>query len=280
LSHPQPCEEIAFDIRVDGLRLHAKSILPPGQPRTGNHATLVFLHEGLGSITQWKHFPQALVRATGLPALVYDRCGYGRSESRPRPLDPSYLEVEAWERLPQVLAECGVEAPLLVGHSDGATIALLYAARFPTVPLGLVSEAAHVLVEPISLQGIWRALRAFETTNLRDRLSTHHGAKVDDVFHGWSDVWLSPAFRDWSMVPLLPGITCPVLAIQGERDEYGTPAQVRAITEGVSGPASDLLIPDCGHAPHFQAGERVLAAMTRFIAGCVPGVPGGNAANT
>jgi pimeloyl-ACP methyl ester carboxylesterase len=278
LNHPQPCEEIAFDIRVDGLRLHAKSILPPGAAKAGNHPTLVFLHEGLGSITQWKHFPLALARATGLPALVYDRCGYGKSESRTRPMDPSYLEVEAWERLPQVLATCGIESPLLVGHSDGATIALLYAAKFPASPLGVISEAAHVLIEPISLQGIWRTLRAFETTNLRDRLRTHHGAKVDAVFHGWSDVWLSPGFRDWSMVGLLPGIRCPVLAIQGEDDEYGTPAQVSAITGGVSGPASALLIPGCGHVPHFQAGERVLDGMSRFIGTLVDAAQHGNGA--
>ena len=275
MNHPQPCEEIAFDIRVDGRRLHAKSIHPPQAARTGSHATLVFLHEGLGSITQWKHFPQALVRATGLPALVYDRCGYGKSEVQPHPPGPAYLEAEAWDALPQVLAACGVEAPILVGHSDGATIALLYAARFPASPLGVVSEAAHVRVEPIALQGIWRTLRAFETTNLRDRLQTHHGAKVDSVFHGWSDVWLSPEFRDWSMVHLLPQVRCPVLAIQGEQDEYGTPDQVSLITGGVDGPASALLLPHCGHVPHFQAGERVLDAMARFIGTTLAASSGG-----
>jgi len=265
LSHALACEELSFDIRTGGTRLHAKSILPPGAALTGHRPTLVFLHEGLGSITQWRGFPLALVRATGLPALVYDRSGYGKSGSRPRPMDPSYLEVEACERLPEVLAACGIEAPILVGHSDGATIALLHAARFPHSPLAVISEAAHVLIEPISLQGIWRTLRAFESTPLRDRLRTHHGAKVDEMFHGWSDVWLSPAFQSWSMVELLPAVLCPVLAIQGEDDEYGTPAQVSAITAGVSGPATALLLPGCAHVPHFQAREPVLAAMARFI---------------
>jgi len=270
LNHTVACEELSFDIRAGGTRLHAKTILPPGTALTGPRPTLVLLHEGLGSVSQWRAFPLALVRATGLPALIYDRCGYGKSGSRPRPMDPSYLEEEACELLPEVLAACGIESPILVGHSDGATIALLHAARFPSGPLGVISEAAHVLVEPVSLQGIWRTLRAFETTALRDRLRTHHGAKVDAMFHGWSDVWLSPAFRDWSMVDLLPAIQCPVLAIQGEDDEYGTPAQVAAITGGVSGPATALLIPGCAHVPHFQAREQVLAEMVRFIEAVVP----------
>jgi pimeloyl-ACP methyl ester carboxylesterase len=260
-----PCEELTFSIQCRGVRLQAKTILPPDTALTGHRATLVFLHEGLGSITQWRNFPLALVRATGLPALVYDRCGYGRSESQPQAPDPSYLEVEAFERLPEVLDACGIEAPILVGHSDGATIALLHAARFPQVPLGVVSEAAHVFVEEVSLQGIWRTLHEFETTPLRERLRTHHGDKVDAVFRGWSEVWLSPAFQSWTMVDLLPAIQCPVLAVQGKDDEYGTPAQVRAITQGVTGPAQALLIPGCGHVPHFQARDQVLDGMARFI---------------
>ena len=264
MIHPTACEELTFELRTGGMRLQVKCILPPGTALTGSGATLVFLHEGLGSITQWRGFPGALARATGLPALAYDRCGYGRSEAHPRPLDPSYLETEAFERLPEVLAACVIEAPILVGHSDGATIALLYGSRFS--PAGILSEAAHVFVEDLSIQGIWRTLHAFETTPLRDRLRAHHGDKVDAMFHGWSDVWLSPGFRDWSMVERLGGIRCPVLAIQGEDDEYGTPDQVRAILEGVSGPVAGLLLAGCAHVPHFQARERTLAGMARFIA--------------
>ena len=265
LGPPPGCEELSFAVLAGGLRLQVKSILPPGTGLTGRGPTLVFLHEGLGSITQWRGFPLALAQATGLPALVYDRCGYGRSQPRPRPPDPSYLELEAWERLPPLLAALGIEHPILVGHSDGASIALLYASRFPESPLAVVSEAAHVFVEPLSLQGIWRALREFETTGLRARLARHHGAKVDAVFHGWSDVWLSPAFRDWAMVDQLPAVRCPVLAIQGEQDEYGTPDQVQAILLGVSGPSQGLLVPNCGHVPHLQARDTVLAAIARFL---------------
>ena len=265
-AHPPACAELGFGLLAGGMRIQAKSILPPGTALTGNQPTLVFLHEGLGSITQWRHFPLALARATGLPALVYDRCGYGKSEARPAPMDRCFLETEAFERLPQVLAACGIEAPILVGHSDGATIGLLHAARYPSVPLGVIAEAAHPFIEPKCIQGIWRTLHAFETTQLRDRLRSHHGAQVDAMFRNWSDVWLSPAFRDWSMVPMLPEIRCPVLAIQGEDDEYATADQVRAILEEVSGPAEGLLVPNCAHVPHFQARDQVLARMAQFIA--------------
>jgi pimeloyl-ACP methyl ester carboxylesterase len=258
-------EELSFGLRVGGLRLQAKSILPPGTDLTGSGPTLVFLHEGLGSITQWRHFPLALAQASGLPALVYDRCGHGQSQARPKAMDATYLETEAFEQLPEVLAACAIEEPILVGHSDGATIALLYAARFPEAPLGVISEAAHPFIEARCIQGIWRTLHAFETTTLRDRLRTHHGDRVDALFRGWSEVWLSPGFRDWSMVPLLPAVRCPVLAIQSEDDEYGTPDQVRAILQGVSGPAEGLLLPGCAHAPHLHAREPVLARMAQFI---------------
>ena len=181
-------------------------------------------------------------------------------------MDAAYLETEAFERLPEVLAACAIEAPILVGHSDGATIALLFAARFPEAPLAVMSEAAHPFIEARTIQGIWRTLHAFETTTLRERLRSHHGAGVDTMFRGWSEVWLSPGFRDWTIVPLLPAIRCPVLAIQGEEDEYGTPDQVRAILQGVSGPSEGLLLPGCAHVPHVQAREAVLARMIQFLA--------------
>jgi len=268
-SHPSEFEELGFGLQVGGARLQAKTILPPGTSLTGTGPALVFLHEGLGSITQWRNFPMALACATRLPALVYDRRGHGKSEPQPRPLPPSFLEDEAFQRLPEVLAACGIEAPILVGHSDGATIALLYASRYPGLALGVVAEAAHPFVEARCIQGIWRTLAAFETTELRARLRNHHGDQVDSMFYGWSDVWLSPGFRNWTMVPLLPAIQCPVLAIQGDRDEYATQDQVRAIIEGVSGPAESLLLRGCGHVPHFQARDQVLAGMTRFIDGIV-----------
>lgn len=259
------CEELSFCLLAGGMHLQARSILPPGTSLTGPGPALVFLHEALGSITQWRHFPAELAAATGLPALAYDRLGHGKSGPRPLPVAPTYLETEAWERLPAVLAACGIEHPFLVGHSDGATIALLYAARYPANPVGVIAEAPHVYVEDAALRGIWRTLRAYETTPLRDRLKVHHGDRADAVFRAWSDTWLSPAFRDWSMVGRLPAITSPVLVVQGEDDEFATPDQVRSVLEGVSGFARGLLLPGCAHVPHFQAREEVLAAMARFI---------------
>ena len=261
------CAELGFTIPCDGLRLRAKSITPPGTALTGPGPSLVFLHEGLGSIGQWRGFPLALAQATGLPALVYDRAGYGKSDDPRDPPDPSYLEREAWERLPRVLSACGIEAPILVGHSDGASIALLYASSGPGALLGVVAEAAHVFVEDLTIQGIWRTLHAFETTSLRERLKAHHGDRVDQVFRRWSDLWLSPAFRPWTMIHHLPGIRCPVLAIQGADDEYGTPDQIAAITQGVSGPVQGMVLGGCAHVPHLQAKERVLAEITRFVEG-------------
>lgn len=260
-----PCEELSFGLLAGGMRLQARSILPPGTSLTGHGPALVFLHEALGSITQWRGFPTALALATGLPALVFDRQGHGKSEPRPLPVPAAYLETEAWDRLPAVLAACGIEHPFLVGHSDGATIALLYAAKYPDAPVGVIAEAPHVFVEEAALRGIWRTLRAYEATPLRDRLRVHHGDKVDSVFRAWCDTWLSPAFGDWSMTGLLPAITRPVLVVQGEADEYATSDQVRAVLEGVSGFVRGLLLPGCAHVPHFQAKDDVLAAMARFI---------------
>jgi len=252
-----------LDVQAGGKRLRVRTLRTGREPEGA--PTLVFLHEGLGSIGQWRDFPAALARAAGLPALLYDRFGYGASEAREGPQDPRFFELEAYERLPAVLEACGVDRPFLVGHSDGGTIALLFAARFPDRPLGVIAEAAHVFVEDVALEGIARAVQAFATTPFRDQLARHHGAKVASTFHGWSDVWLAPEHRHWRMEDRLAAITVPVLAIQGEDDEYGTPAQVEAIVRGVGGPARALLLPGCGHVPHFQARDAVLGAMVAFV---------------
>ena len=266
LTQSPACEELSFGLRVGGMRVQAKSILPPGTGLTGYSPTLVFLHEGLGSITQWRTFPLAVAQVTGLPALVYDRLGHGQSADHPGPWTASYLETEACERLPEVLAACGIELPILIGHSDGASIALLHAARYPDSPLAVIAEAGLCFVEDHCLESIWRTMHAFLTAHLRDRLRVHHGDRVDTLFHDWSEVWLSPEFRDWSLVHLLPAIQCPVLALQGQDDEFATPDQVRAILQGVSGPAEAMLLPNCRHLPHVQARERVLARISQFIA--------------
>ena len=258
----EPLEPVDSDLVAGGHRLRIRRFRTPDE--TAETPTLVFLHEGLGSITQWRDFPRTLAAAVGLPAMLYDRFGYGASEAREGPQDPHYLAREA-RTLPEVLAGCGIRRPVLVGHSDGGTIALLFAAMDPEVPLAVITEAAHVFVEDEAVAGVARAAAAYRATALRDQLRRHHGDKVDSVFAGWAEVWLDPGHKAWRMEDRLKAIQAPVLAIQGADDEYGTPAQVDAIVAGVSGPAQRLLLPGCGHVPHFQATDRVLPAMAGFL---------------
>ena len=227
--------------------------------------TLVFLHEGLGSIALWRDFPTRLCTALGLPGLVYDRWGHGQSEPLDRPRDLRYLHDEAERFLPEVLAEGGVTRPVLIGHSDGGTIALLFAARFPEVPAAVVTEAAHVFVEDLTVAGIQAAGRAFAETDLPTRLARYHGDKTESLFRAWHDRWLAPDFRAWNIEAEIAAVTCPVLVLQGEADQYGTPAQVEAIARGVTGPAETALLPGIGHAPHQEAADQVLALIAEFL---------------
>lgn len=226
---------------------------------------LVFLHEGLGSTAQWKDFPALLCERTDRPGFVYDRLGHGKSDPLSLPRNPEYLHEEAFHALPETLDSQGIEKAVLIGHSDGGTIALLFAARFPGRVCAVITEAAHVFVEDITLEGIRKALDLYGRTDLRKRLSVYHGANTEGVFHGWADTWLDPRFRDWNAVSDLPEVRCPLLVIQGEGDEYGTPIQVMTIAEKTSGPAQAWLVPDCGHVPHLQAKEEVLLHMASFI---------------
>ncbi len=254
---------------VGGHRLTGEWLDPPA-PRAGA-APLVFLHEGLGSVRQWTSkgldVPAALVAATGRPALVYDRLGFGGADPLPARRTPRYLYDEAWQTLPVVLDQAGIGRAVLVGHSDGGSIALLFAARFPERSAAVVSEAAHVMVEPITLAGIRAARAAFHAPDgrLRGALARHHGTKTDDTFANWAEVWLSPEFAAFDMRAELPLVTAPCLVIQGEQDEYGSPAQVAAIAAGVGGPVEPWLVPDCGHVPHFQAAGRVLPRIAAFL---------------
>lgn len=255
----------AFEhVTVAGHRLRVAQI--GHRDGRGGTPTLVFLHEGLGSILHWRDVPQMLVAATGLPALVYDRWGFGGSEPLMLPRTDDYLDREA-EALGELLAACGIADHILVGHSDGGTIALLHAARGPAGLRGLVVEAAHVFVEDCTIAGIERAAAAWRDTDLPRRLARYHGDKAESVFRGWAETWLRPSFRDWDMTDRLPAIGCPALVLQGAEDEYGTPAQVEAIAAGVAGRVETLLIADCGHTPHFEAWDVVLPAITRFVAG-------------
>jgi pimeloyl-ACP methyl ester carboxylesterase len=231
---------------------------------------VVFLHEGLGSVSAWRDFPTRLCDAGGFRGLVYSRPGYGRST--PRPADerwsPGYMHDEARELLPALLEALAIdsraEPPWMLGHSDGGSIALIHAASFPDRVAGLVVLAPHIFVEDVSIASIAAARDAYRTTDLRDRLARHH-ADPDSAFWGWNDVWLDPRFRAWNIESCLPAIGCPLLAVQGRDDEYGTLAQLDGIARAV--PAATILTLDrCGHAVHRDQPERLTSAVSGFVA--------------
>ncbi len=227
--------------------------------------TLVFLHEGLGCLAMWRDFPARVVSATGCGAFVYSRAGYGDSAPLERARTLSYLHDEA-RLLPAVLRAMDIERFILIGHSDGASIALLYASSSATSgTLGLVLEAPHIFVEDITIEGIKRTGELYRSTDLAQRLARYHGDQTNAVFWGWYDTWLSPAFRTWNIEACLPGVSCPVLILQGEDDEYGSENQVEAITSQVSGPVELVMLPNCGHTPHRDQQTRVAKAMVDFI---------------
>ncbi|HYG86619.1 MAG TPA: alpha/beta hydrolase [Azospirillum sp.] len=226
--------------------------------------TLVLLHEGLGSVSLWRDFPDRLAAATGAPVLVYSRLGYGRSDPAPEPFDMDFMHREALEVLPAVLDHFGIAEPILVGHSDGGSIALIHAGKSGRPVKALMLEAPHVFVEEETLVGIRAADQVWATTDLRERLGRHH-TDPEHTFSLWRDIWLDPRFPQWNIEDVLPGITAPTLLIQGEEDEYGTPAQVKAVAAQVSGPAELLLLPNCKHSPHRDQLEAVLGAMADFV---------------
>lgn len=237
----------------------------PGAP------LLVFLHEGLGSVSMWKDWPLRVCEAAGCRGLVYSRYGYGLSTPRPhaerRPAD--FMHTEARDVLPALLRALGVDArrdkPALFGHSDGGSIALLYAAMHPDAVAGVVAAAPHILVEDVSVASIAQARQAYLDTDLRARLGRYH-ADPDSAFWGWNDIWLDPAFRRWNLDDYLSRIACPVLAIQGVDDEYGTLAQIRGIRR--LAPQTELLeLPDCGHSAHKDQPARVIQAVAGFVGG-------------
>ncbi|MFD2265360.1 alpha/beta fold hydrolase [Lacibacterium aquatile] len=238
-------------------------------PTRSDGVAIVLLHEALGTIALWRDFPQALADATGLPVLTYERHGHGSSEQPLQARDAAYLAYEGEEILPRLLSLAGITRPVLVGHSDGGTIALHYAARFPGKPLAVVTMAAHVFVEEETLAGIRAAVTAYDD-GLRSRLEKYHGGNTDWVFAAWSKSWLAPWYRDWNIEAILPQIACPTLVIQGEGDEYGTAAQVDAICRGIGATARPLLLSDCAHQPHREAREAVLSAIHAFLREQVP----------
>ena len=231
----------------------------------GGRPTLVFLHEGLGSIRQWRDFPAKVAAAAGCRALVYDRYGYGQSDVLEEPRrSVRFMHDEALLALPELLLRLRIEKPILVGHSDGASIALIHAGGGHAVR-GVVAMAPHVFIEPICLSSIRKAAQTFGATDLPARLGKYH-RDARRTFHGWADVWLDPGFERWDIRDdYLPKVACPVLAIQGYEDEYGTMAQLDEIARCVAGPCELVKLEKCGHAPFRDRPEAVLEEIVRFV---------------
>jgi pimeloyl-ACP methyl ester carboxylesterase len=231
---------------------------------SGGKPTLVFLHEGLGSIRQWRDFPAKVAAATGCRALVYDRYGYGQSDVLAEPRRTvRFMHDEGLISLPDLLSKLGVEDPVLIGHSDGASIALIHAGGGHQVR-GVVAMAPHVFIEPVCLSSIRKAAETFETTDLPARLGKYH-RDVRKTFYGWADVWLDRNFERWDIrEDYLPNIRCPVLGIQGYDDEYGTMAQLDETARRVRGPCELLKLEKCGHAPFRDQPHSVLKEITAF----------------
>jgi pimeloyl-ACP methyl ester carboxylesterase len=250
------------EVLVDGKRLETLHI-----SSSANAPTIVMLHEGLGSIAMWKDFPTQVAHAAACHVLVYSRYGHGKSQCLAEKRSVDFMHHEALVELPEILGQFQIEQPILLGHSDGASIALIFAgSRAGTHSRqvrALILEAPHVFVEDSGLRSIARIRALFESTDLRKKLARYHDY-VDAVFLGWNNIWLDPEFRKWNIEEYLARITCPVLIIQGEDDEYGTLAQVQAIQRCLPA-AQALILPQCGHSPHRDHPNLALQAMADFI---------------
>ena len=253
-------QEKLDDVVVDGKRLETLWLAP----QTVAAPSIVMLHEGLGSIALWKDFPHALAERTGCGVLVYSRYGHGNSDRQVERRSIGFMHHEGEVVLPELLDKLGIARPILLGHSDGGSIALIFAGRYPERTRALILEAPHVFVEEFGLASIRAAKVAFESTSLRARLGCYH-AHVDETFWAWNDIWLDPQFPAWNIESYLATIECPVLCIQGEDDEYGTRAQVDTIVARVPG-AELLMLAQCGHSPHRDQREATLARMAEFVA--------------
>lgn len=256
-----------FKLKVRGHNLEVQRIAAQGAERP----EIVFLHEGLGSVSHWKDFPARVAAATQCGVTVYSRYGSGQSDLLAEERGVRYMHEEALYSLPDLLGQLQIENPILVGHSDGASIALIYAGAHHHV-CGLVVLAPHVFVEDLSVFSIAEAKVKFETTNLAEKLGRHHHDAAR-TFWGWNKIWLHPEFRAWNIEEYLPRIKCPILAIQGLDDQYGTMAQVEAIKRQSGGPVEEVRLADCRHSPQRDQPEKTLEAIAKFV-----GRVGGNKA--
>jgi pimeloyl-ACP methyl ester carboxylesterase len=250
-------QKLPITVQNRNLEVQRISSRTPGAPE------LVFLHEGLGSVSHWKDFPARVGEATGCPVTVYSRYGSGNSALLTEPRTVRYMHDEALAVLPDLLAQLQIENPILIGHSDGASIAIIYAGVHNHVR-GLVLLAPHVFVEDLSVASIADAKVQFETTNLPEKLARHH-RDAAKTFWGWNEIWLHPEFRNWNIEECLPRIACPVLVIQGVDDQYGTMAQVEAIRRQVAGEVEVVALENCRHSPQRDQPEATLEAIRKFV---------------
>jgi pimeloyl-ACP methyl ester carboxylesterase len=246
-----------------GHQLEFEWFDPPHGALQPDAPVLVFLHEGLGSRAMWKDFPARVVAATGCRALVYSRYGYGNSDRLQQARGVGYMHDEALDALPEVLDRLDIRNPILIGHSDGASIALIHAGAAQSQVRGLVLLAPHVFVEDLTVASIAAAKIAYRSTDLPAKLGRYH-ADVDNTFWGWNDIWLDPEFRLWNIEWFLPRVACPVLAIQGQDDEYGTMAQLECIARSVED-VTMIKLANCHHSPHRDQPAAVIEAVTDFV---------------
>jgi pimeloyl-ACP methyl ester carboxylesterase len=248
------------EVVVDGKRLETLWI---GREQSGR-PVIVMLHEGLGSAALWKDFPEQLVAGTGCAVLLYSRYGHGNSDKLLEKRPVAFMHYEGEVVLPELLDKLAIPRPILLGHSDGGSISIVFAGKYPERPRALILEAPHVFVEDLSVASITQAKVNYETTDFREKLSRYH-AHVDATFWGWNDIWLDPDFRAWNIEEYLAAIRCPVLCLQGELDEYGTVAQVEAIK--AQAPQTEIaMLPECKHSPHRDQAKQTLERMVEFVA--------------
>jgi len=254
------CKEILLRIGAADLEVIDLPATRPGRPE------LLLLHEGVGSVSMWREFPEELARVSGCRTVVYSRAGHGKSSKRSAPFTPAFMHDEAFDVLPRLREALRIERPVLVGHSTGASMALIHAGanRWPVA--AVVAMAPLAFVEPSNLESIREARAMYETTRWRDKLGRHHD-DVDHAFYGWNDIWLDPAFGDWSIAKDIRGIRCPVLAILGDGDQYASRAQLDCIAENAVNASNfeALFLEECGHAPHRDQPAAVLAAVGRLL---------------
>lgn len=267
-SSVSSCADVLWDTSAEVLWLEnhsARLEVRCWGPPPSEAATIVLLHEGLGCVGLWRDFPARLAEATGLGVLAYSRRGYGRSSICDLPRKPDYMHVEAEGDLPWVLAAFGIKRVILVGHSDGASIATIYmgSEQQSIIEAGALI-APHFFVEDVGLESIEQAFSSFRTTDLRDRLARHHD-NPDAAFLGWSGAWLDPDFASWDITDRLGALRAPILAIQGDEDQYGTQAQLTCLRENCVSPVDIALIPGCKHAPHAEKPDEVLSLIANFL---------------